>query len=591
MIQNNYFSDNEDLTLQFEKIISWNDIIDTYENGFEDAKAYQKNGDERLAMAPSNYQEAIDYYRTILESTGEIAGRVIAPQSQIMDHKGLKFESGRVIFPEEMLACMQSVKDAGILPYAISRHYGGLGLPVTAQVMMMEAVARADAAFAIAMGCVNLGETIESFASDEMVKEWVPKMAAGELWGAMALTEPNYGSDLQNVRTKAEKGPDGTWRITGTKRFITHGCGFGEIPSAILTLARTGSPESGGRGLSFFLVLSKDVEIAGIEKKMGLHISPTCEVVYDNSPALLIGEEGKGLVKYAMGMMNGARLSIAAQSMGIATAAYYEAKKYASERVQFGRTIDKIPAVAKMLETMEREIIAMRCLLLEAATSVDMYHWRKHRLTHQGMADRDVRRDEQVKKWEKLADFFTPLSKYYTSEMTNRIAFDALQIHGGSGYTEEYDVARIYRDARITNIYEGTTQLQIVAAIGGVVAGMSPSGHLRAYIDETLKGFEPSTMLRRNYEIFEEIVRAYREIGEGELKDALAFEVVESAARYINGLLLERSIDRLVKQGENVDRRRQLTEAYNRDSFAILTANLVRVGGESRVEVRAGAVV
>jgi acyl-CoA dehydrogenase len=591
MIQNNYFSDNEDLTLQFEKIISWNDIIDTYENGFEDAKAYQKNGDERLAMAPSNYQEAIDYYRTILESTGEIAGRVIAPQSQIMDHKGLKFESGRVIFPEEMLACMQSVKDAGILPYAISRHYGGLGLPVTAQVMMMEAVARADAAFAIAMGCVNLGETIESFASDEMVKEWVPKMAAGELWGAMALTEPNYGSDLQNVRTKAEKGPDGTWRITGTKRFITHGCGFGEIPSAILTLARTGSPESGGRGLSFFLVLSKDVEIAGIEKKMGLHISPTCEVVYDNSPALLIGEEGKGLVKYAMGMMNGARLSIAAQSMGIATAAYYEAKKYASERVQFGRTIDKIPAVAKMLETMEREIIAMRCLLLEAATSVDMYHWRKHRLTHQGMADRDVRRDEQVKKWEKLADFFTPLSKYYTSEMTNRIAFDALQIHGGSGYTEEYDVARIYRDARITNIYEGTTQLQIVAAIGGVVAGMSPSGHLRAYIDENLKSFEPSTMLRRNYEIFEEIVRAYREIGEGELKDALAFEVVESAARYINGLLLERSIDRLVKQGENVDRRRQLTEAYNRDSFAILTANLVRVGGESRVEVRAGAVV
>lgn len=591
MIQNNYFSDNEDLTLQFEKIMSWNDIIDTYENGFEDAKSYQKDGNERLAMAPSNHQEAVDFYRTILESTGEIAGKEIAPKAQVMDHTGLKFNSGKVTFPDEMVACMKSVKEAGIMPYSITRHYGGLGLPVTAQVMMMETISRADAAFAIAMGCVNLGETIESFASDEMIEEWVPQMAAGDLWGAMALTEPNYGSDLQNVRTKAEKGADGTWRITGTKRFITHGCGFGDTPAVILTLARTGGPESGGRGLSFFLVKGQDVEIAGIEKKMGLHISPTCEVVYDNSPALLIGEEGKGLVKYAMGMMNGARLSIAAQSMGIASAAFYEAKKYASERVQFGKTIDKIPAVAKMLEGMEREIIAMRCLLLEAATSVDMYHWRKHRLAHEGMADRDVRRDEQVKKWEKLADLFTPLSKYYTSELTNKLAFDAVQIHGGAGYTEEYDVARIYRDARITNIYEGTTQLQVVAAIGGVVSGMTPSGHLRAYIDETLKGFEPSTMLKRNFEIFEEIVRAYREISEGEQKDALAFEVVESAARYINGLLLERSIDRLVKQGENVDRRRQLVDGYNRDSFAMLTANLVRVGGESRVEVRAGAAV
>ncbi len=591
MIQNNYFSENEDLSLQFEKIVEWKDIIDTYENGFEDAKSYQKDGDERLAMAPSSHQEAIDYYRTILESAGEIAGKEIAPKAQVMDHKGLQFNNGKVTFPEEMVAAMNAVKEAGIMPYSITRQYGGLGLPVTVQVMLNETISRADAAFAIAMGCVNLGETIESFASDEMKEEWVPKMAAGELWGAMALTEPNYGSDLQNVRTRAEKAEDGTWRITGTKRFITHGCGFDKVPAVILTLARTGSPESGGRGLSFFLVKGEDVEIAGIEKKMGLHISPTCEVVYDNTPALLIGEEGKGLVKYAMGMMNGARLSIAAQSMGIASAAYYEAKKYASERVQFGKTIDQIPAVAKMLDGMEREIAAMRCLLLEAATSVDMYHWRKHRLTHSGMADRDVRRDEQVKKWEKLADLFTPLSKYYTSEMANRIAFDAIQIHGGSGYTEEYDVARIYRDARITNIYEGTTQLQVVAAIGGVVSGMTATGHLRNYIQEMTEEFEVSPLLKRNGEVFEEVVRAYREIGEGEQKDALAFEVVESAARYLNGLLLERSVERLVKKGENADRRRQLAEGYNRDSYAILTSNLIRVAGESSVDIRTGAAV
>lgn len=585
MIQNNYFNENDDLTLQFEKIVEWNDIIDTYENGFEDAKSYKTNGNERLAMAPNNHHEAVDFYRTILESAGEIAGKEVAARAQVMDHTGLKYSDGKVTFPKEMEEAMNLAKEAGIMPYSITRRSGGLGLPITAQTMMMETMSRADAAFAIAMGCVNLGETIESFASPEMIEEWVPKMAAAELWGAMALTEPNYGSDLQNVRTKAEKDANGNWRITGTKRFITHGCGFASTPAAILTLARTGGPDSGGRGLSFFIVKSTDVHIAGIEKKLGIHISPTCEVVFDNSKAVLIGEEGKGLVKYAMGMMNGARLSIAAQSMGIATASYYEAKKYASERVQFGKTIEQIPAVAKMLNWMQRELSAMRCLLLEAATSVDMYHWRKHRLSSEGMADRDVRKDEQVKKWEKLADLLTPLSKYYISEYANKIAFDAVQIHGGAGYTEEYDVARLFRDARITNIYEGTTQLQVVAAIGGVVSGMAPTGNLRAFIDETLQNFKSSDILVKNRELFESIVDAYKEITDSTEKDSLAFEVVASAARYVNGLLLERSIDRLSKKGENVDQRRKFTDEYNQESFATLTANLIGIAGHNRVKV------
>lgn len=579
MIQNNYFTDSEDLVLQFDHIIDWNEIIDAREDGFADAKRYAETKDESLSMAPGTYQDAVDYYRTILESAGELAGKTVAPVARAMDSTGLKYAAGKVTFPAEMLECTNAVKEAGLLPYSIDRRFGGLGLPATTQIMVMETISRADAAFGIAMGCANLAETIERFGSEEMKQKWVPAMAAGDVWGAMALTEPNYGSDLQNVRTKAEKGPDGQWRITGTKRFITHGCGIGDIPAVILTLARTGSPESGGRGLSFFLVKSTDVLIAGVEKKLGLHVSPTCEVVYDNSPAELIGEEGKGLVRYAMGMMNGARLSIASQSMGIATAAFAEARKYASERVQFGRTIEQIPAVARILENDEAELLAMRCLVLEAGRAIDLYHWRQERLLHSGMAEREVRRDETVKKWEKLADLFTPLSKYYTSEMTNRLAFDAIQIHGGAGYTEEYDVARIYRDARITNIYEGTTQLQVVAAIGGVVSGMTPTGHLRAYLDEVQGTIEASPALLQLRAMLEEIVRTYRELGDGTAKDALAFEVVESAARTINGVLLERSLKRMNGKvsAEAIERRRRLVEVYNGESLALLTANQVRL--------------
>ncbi|MCB1169537.1 MAG: acyl-CoA dehydrogenase, partial [Leptospiraceae bacterium] len=355
---------------------------------------------------------------------------------------------------------------------------------------------------------------------------------------------------------------------------------FDKYPSVILTLARTGKPESGARGLSFFLVEGKDVFVAKIEHKMGLHCSPTCEVVYEDTPAQLIGETGQGLVKYAMEMMNTARLSIAGQSMGIAEAAYREAKKYAGEREQFGRLIQEIPAVKKMLNRMEREVVAQRALLQEAARTVDKYLWRKERLLHEGMSDRDVRKDEEVRSWEKLANFFTPLTKYYISETCNVLAFDALQIHGGSGYTEEYDVARIYRDARITNIYEGTTQLQVVAAIGGIVSGMTANGNLRAYIDGELKKFEPSAELLDVRSDFEEVVSLYKEV-KGDLRDEVAFEVVQSAARFLMGLLVERSNSRV--NAEAAAHRKELVKAYNLESKALLQANLIRVKNANAV--------
>ncbi|MCB1166801.1 MAG: acyl-CoA dehydrogenase family protein, partial [Leptospiraceae bacterium] len=363
MIQGNYFEDNEDIRLHLEEITDWEEIVQAYEGDFDDAKAYQEDGDERLAMAPGSTKDAVDYYRTILESSGEIAGTIVSQAAQPMDHEGLKYDSGKVTFPGPMVEAYESVKEAGIMPYATNRRYGGLGIPLSVQTLMMELTSRADAAFAIAIGCVNLAETIEKFGTQEMIDTWVPRMSRGEVVGAMALTEPNYGSDLPNVQTRAEQDANGTWKINGTKRFITHACGFDKYPSVILTLARTGKPESGARGLSFFLVEGKDVHVAKIEHKMGLHCSPTCEVVYEDTPAQLIGEPGQGLVKYAMEMMNTARLSIAGQSMGIAEAAYREAKKYAGQREQFGKLIQEIPAVRRMLHRMERETAAMRCLL------------------------------------------------------------------------------------------------------------------------------------------------------------------------------------------------------------------------------------
>jgi acyl-CoA dehydrogenase len=575
MILGNYFTDNEDLALQFSSIVNWKEIVSAFEGDFEDAEEFKRTGKEELSLAPGSFEEALEFYRSTLESLGEVVGKEIAPLVRPMDEKGLVHKEGKVSFPPEMIQAVQKIVEAGLLPYSISRHYGGLGLPGTMQTIMSEIISRADGALGITIGCMNLAETVERFGSEEMVTTYVPQMAEGKLCGAMALTEPNYGSDLPNIQTKATKMEDGTWRITGTKRFITHGCGFGDLPSIILTLARTGAPTSGARGLSFFLVHSKDVEIAAIEKKMGLHCSPTCEVVYENTPGVLIGQEGYGLVKYSMAMMNTARLSIAAQAMGIAQAAYEEARKYASEREQFGKQIQNIPAVRRILDWMDREISGMRSALLEASRSIDLYHWKSERMKHKGVDEKELRKDLEIRKWEKLATLFTPVTKYYITEVANKLAYDALQIHGGSGYTEDYDISKIYRDVRITNIYEGTTQLQIVGAIGGVVSGMSATGVLREYLDKESGQISVSGEWTKLYKLFQEIVDSYQNIPDPFYKDQVAFEVVESCARVWIGLLLERNANRL--QGDQREKAKAKSVAYNFDSLAFLTANQIKV--------------
>ncbi len=574
MIQGNFFQDNDDLQLHFQKLINWDEVVREYEGkDFRDARLYRETGNENLAFAPASVAEAVDFYGSVLDSMGDVMGTFVAPRAAEMDRVGLKYENGTVRFPKALDECFEKVREAGLIPMALRRKYGGLSMPSTASSIGIELFSRADAAFCLSGLSPNVAEIVERYGSPELCAAWIPRLARGELTCAMALTEPNYGSDLPSVQTKAVKDEAGVWRITGTKRFITHASGYTGMPSIILTLARTGTPASGARGLSFFLVEGKDAFIAGVEKKLGLHSSPTCEVVFDNTPGLLIGEVGKGLVKYSMGMMNTARLMIAAQALGTATASYNEGRKYAFERQQFGKPIQDIPAVRKMLDRMETEIAAIRNIVMEGSRAVDLYLWERERQREEGVPEREAKGSEHRHR-EKLADFFTPLAKYYATETAKTIADDAIQIHGGAGYTEEYDVARLYRDVRITTIYEGTTQLQIVAAIGGVVVGLTPTGFLRNYISEEMAKFKASADLKDLFDLMERSVAVYKNIDAGD-RDTRAFETVENAARFIISMLFERQVAMLT--GAEQAARSVLARRYLDESRAVMTGNLVRL--------------
>jgi alkylation response protein AidB-like acyl-CoA dehydrogenase len=562
MIQSNYFTDNADLQQQFNEIVAWPEIVNMYENGFVDAKEYQASKNPRLEMAPASVDEAVQYYAEILNSCGEIAGMHVSQAAQAIDREGLKYTDNNVVHPQKMMDVIQKYRDAGLPSIAFRRKYGGLGLPSAMKAMASELMYRADTSTTIAMGSMGLAGILEKHASEEAKEKWIPKMISENYCVAMGLSEPDFGSDLPSVRTKAVK-RDGKWYLTGTKRFQTVACGLNGGPAIMLALARTGEGSSGARGLSFFIVERKDYKVTGIEKKLGLKASATCEVALEDSPGELVGQEGYGLVRYVIGMLNGARMGIAAQGVGLATAGYMEAKKYAAERIQFGKPIAQIPAVARMISRMEREIAAMRCLMIEGATIVDRYQCP----AFNGQSTDDA------KYWEKVANTITPISKYYNSEMCNDLIDDALQVFGGSGYTEDYDLARLYRDARITNIYDGTTQIQVNAAIGGVVAGMAPTGAWRMYLDSVNKLLGKNDALTEIRARFEEVVEAWRKFEDREVKEGMSFEVVESAARLVNSMLMEKAT---LRASDKVTRA-ELNQAYHTDSLAIVTGNLIRL--------------
>jgi len=573
MIQGNYFTDNEDIQNHFRHFIDWNEIVGLYEDGFSDAREFKETKNERLAMAPSSTEEAVAYYEQILDAYGDLSGNELSQIAASMDRVGLKFENGKVTHPPEIQRFFEKFHDAGLRPLAFQKRYGGLGVPNVVKALGHEMSYRADSAISITVGSVNLAAILESYASKEMCDEWIPRLIHDRYSVTMGLSEADFGSDLPSIRTKAEK-VNGKWLLTGTKRFQTMACGVNEYPAALLALARTGGQDSGARGLSFFLVEGKDIEVTGIEKKLGIKASPTCEVAFEHAEGHLIGEEGHGLSRYVIGMLNGARLSVASQGTGLATAAWNEARKYASERIQFGKPIDQIPAVAKMLRRMERETKAMRCLMVEAASAVDRYHWKLLRgHDHKG------KKDESIRKWEKLASTITPMAKYYISEMCNSVAYDAIQVFGGAGFIEEYDVARLYRDARITNIYDGTTQIQVNAAIGGVVSGMSETGGLRAHMGDMLALIEKqaskeSAIQKELFQEFQTLVGVYRGL-EGEKKDFSSFELVETATRTLNSLLLARTS--LTLDGSKRDERLKIAYEYAVESLGTAQASKLRM--------------
>lgn len=451
----NFYTENKDLKFIMEQVMDWNSILALKE----------KIGSEDCPY--SNPQEAKEAYLGLLEDpVGDIAANRFAPRAEEVDTIGCKCVDGKVIFPEGLQRNLKDLCDAQLMGMTIPREYGGLEFPETVYTAAIEIVSQADASLMNFFGLQGgIAETIAEFASPELKQQYLPRMATGEFTGAMALTEPDAGSDLAAVTTRAQGGMEATfdpatgmWKISGTKRFITNGCG-----DVILVLARSEDPakKGGGRGLSFFLVEKCDrVKVRRIESKMGIHGSPTCELYFDECPAYLIGSRGMGLARYTAWLMLAARLAIGAQAQGIAQAALVEAVKYANDREQFGKPIKAFPQVAMMLENMAVHTEVSRAILYAASEIVDL---------HQGAEK--IGDKEKERAFGKVAEALTPIAKYFATEVANRVCYDAIQVFGGNGFMREYPVERYYRDARITNIYEGTSQIQVIWAISRLVRG------------------------------------------------------------------------------------------------------------------------
>ncbi len=419
---------------------------------------------EKFDYAPLDFEDAMDSYERVLDIIGEVCGDIIAPNAKDVDLEGPHHENGRVRYAKGTEQNLKALNQAGLMGITLPRQYGGLNMSSIPYIMAADMVSRADAGFVNVWGLQDCAETINEFASEDQKERFLPRTCKGETL-AMDLTEPDAGSDLQSVMLKATQDEDGTWRLNGVKRFITNGDG-----DISLVLARSEEGTRDGRGLSMFIYDKRDggMTVRRIEDKMGIHGSPTCELVFKNAKAELCGDRKLGLIKYVMSLMNGARLGIAAQSVGVSEAAYQEAIAYARSREQFGKAIINFPAVSEMIANIKAKLDASRTLLYECTRFVDMYKSLEAISRERTLAPEERK---TMKAYNRLADAFTPLAKGMTSEFCNQNAYDCVQIHGGSGFMRDYACERIYRDARITSIYEGTTQLQVVAAIRHVTTG------------------------------------------------------------------------------------------------------------------------
>ena len=453
----NFYLDNSDILFHMNHMDIAR-IIDLKEDNFADR--------DTISYAPKDTDDALDNYHRVLEIVGEIAGDFVAERAPQVDLEGATFKDGEVIYAKGSLEALDRLKKSDLMGFTLSRKYGGLNMPKTVYAIATEVISRADASLMNIFGLQEIADTIYHFGSEDQKQRFLPRFSSGEVMGSMALTEPDAGSDLQSIVLRAREDSSGRWLLNGVKRFITNGCA--EIS---LVMARSEEGTIGGRGISLFIYeRDSHMKIRRIEHKLGIHGSPTCEMQFNDAPAELLGKRKMGLVKYTMSLMNGARLAVTAQAVGIAEAAYREAKKYAASRSQFKKPISEFSAIYEMLTDMQVDIEAARTLLYETARIVDIKEGVEEKSEKYPDAAKDLKDD--VKRYGKYAALFTPMAKAYATEMGNAVCYKALQIHGGVGYTCEFNVERHTRDVRITNIYEGTTQLQIVAAIGGVIGGV-----------------------------------------------------------------------------------------------------------------------
>ncbi|MEA4886292.1 MAG: acyl-CoA dehydrogenase family protein, partial [Bacteroides graminisolvens] len=500
-------------------------IVDLKERNYADRENYE--------YAPVDFEDAMDSYDKVLEIVGEICGDIIAPNAESVDHEGPSVADGRVTYANGTFANLEACRKAGLMGMAMPRRFGGLNFPVVPYIMAADIVSRSDAGFENLWGLQDCAETIYEFANEDQKKRYITRVCQGETM-SMDLTEPDAGSDLQSVMLKAtysEK--DECWYLNGVKRFITNG-----DADIHLVLARSEEGTHDGRGLSMFIYDKRNggVNVRRIENKMGIKGSPTCELVYKNAKAELCGDRKLGLIKYVMALMNGARLGIAAQSVGLSQAAYNEALAYAKDRKQFGKAIIEFPAVAEILSLMKAKLDASRTLLYETARYVDVYKALDDIAKERKLTPEE--RQEQ-KTFSKLADSFTPLAKGIGSEFANQNAYDCIQIHGGSGFMKDYACERIYRDSRITSIYEGTTQLQVVAAIRYVTTG-AYLAKIREYeTAQVAPEFEGlKNRLKELANKYEAIVTKITEEKDQELIDFAARRLVEMSAHLIMSHLM-----------------------------------------------------
>ena len=519
----NYYSDHPEIEFHLNHPLMKR-VVDLKERNYSEKDQFED--------APVNYEDAIENYKRLLDITGDVAANIIEPNSEAVDLEGPHLENGRMIYASKTYENLDATRKAGLWGISMPRRYGGLNLPNAVFSMASEIISAADAGFQNIWSLQSCIDTLYEFGSEEQRQKYIPRICQGEGM-SMDLTEPDAGSDLQHVMLKASQDADGTWRLNGVKRFITNG-----DSDIHLVLARSEEGTKDGRGLSMFIYDKRDggVDVRHIEHKLGIHGSPTCELVYKNAKAELCGSTRLGLIKYVMALMNGARLGIAAQSVGVEQEAYNEGLAYAKERAQFGEKIINFPAVYDMLSRMKAKLDAGRSLLYCTARYVDIYK-----------ALEDISRDtklspeerQEMKKYTKLADAFTPLAKGMNSEYANQNAYDAISIHGGSGFIMEYKSQRLFRDARIFSIYEGTTQLQVVAAIryitNGTYLGIIKE-MMESEVSDDLKALKER--VGKLVDLYEAAIAKVKELGDQAVHDFLARRLYNMTGDIVMSLLI-----------------------------------------------------